>query len=497
LLRLLPAKSIKGSTKYVLFCSGRLFSFLLREIMNYRSGFQKEIDVVQKVNDWIYRAYHSNASDIHVEPMRDKLQVRMRIDGELEILDTVPSENSNAVLSRIKIMSGIDVNERRKPQDGRFSAEEYSKRGVSGLDMRVSSNPTYYGEKIVLRLIDKTKLKKFSLQDLGFSEKNIESYRKCINCPYGMILHVGPTGSGKTTTMYAAIREIIKVTININTVEDPIEYTLPGVCHTQIHHDIGLTFPRVLRALLRQDPDVIMVGEIRDQETALIAVEAAMTGHLIFSTLHTNSAVGAVSRLMDMGVSPYFVAHALLIVVSQRFARRLCPCKIETELSDAILGVFSPPENRVVYDHKVNGCSRCQRKGYKGRIALMEVLAMSEAIRLALVEGKGEDVLNEIAVREGMDTMLIDGLHKVISGITSPSEVLRAVGGIDKKQKGKKSIAMPTSRMREELQDRPPPTPSDSAIVRPRRPSPGSRVNRGRPSQPGNRPRGIPRRGNQ
>lgn len=462
--------------------------------MNYRGGFQKEIDVVQTVNDWIYRAYHSNASDIHVEPMRDKLQVRMRVDGELEVLDSVPSENAMAILSRIKIMSGIDVNERRKPQDGRFSAEEFSKKGVQGLDMRVNCNPTYYGEKIVLRLIDKTKLKKFSLTDLGFSEKNIDSYRQSINSPYGMILHVGPTGSGKTTTLYAALREIIKITRNINTVEDPIEYTLPGVCHTQVHHDIGLTFPLILRALLRQDPDVIMIGEIRDHETAQIAVEAAMTGHLIFSTLHTNSAVGAITRLMDMGVNNYFVAHALLMVVSQRFARRLCACKTASKPSPEVLEFFTPPQNATFFEAKAKGCSRCQRKGYKGRIAMMEVLAMSEGLKHGIVGNKSEDQLVDIAVKNGMDTMFVDGLRKCAQGITSTTEVLRVIGGIGKQKKKSPAPVLGKARVRPDRSPEQEASATDSAVLRARRPSAASRVNRQRPNVPNSRPRGLPPR---
>jgi type II secretory ATPase GspE/PulE/Tfp pilus assembly ATPase PilB-like protein len=462
--------------------------------MNYRSGFQKEIDVVQKVNDWLYRAYQSNASDIHVEPMRDKLQVRIRVDGDLEILDTIPTENAQAIISRLKIMSGLDVNERRKPQDGRFSAEDFSRRGVEGLDLRVNCNPTYYGEKIVLRLIDKTKLKKFSLTDLGFSDKNVEAYQKCIHSPYGMVLHVGPTGSGKTTTLYAALREIIKITRNINTVEDPIEYTLPGVCHTQVRHDIGLNFPIVLRALLRQDPDVIMIGEIRDHETAQIAVEAAMTGHLIFSTLHTNSAVGAITRLMDMGVNNYFIAHALLIVVSQRFARRLCPCKVPQAPTQDILAAFNSPPNAEFFEAKAKGCSRCSRKGYKGRIPLMEVLTVTETMRKAMAAGKGEHQLTELAIQEGMNTMLMDGLQKAAAGITSSTEVLRVIGGLEKKQEKKAPPLMPSPAAPREESPHERST-SDSGILRARRPSPGSRVNRGRPSgtsSSGRRP--MPRR---
>jgi type IV pilus assembly protein PilB len=387
------------------------------------SSRRPNFDAIKKVDDWIFKAYKAGASDVHIEPQAKKLRIRARIDGQLQHLDSVSEEHSSAIATRLKVMAKLNVNERRLPQDGRFNFEHYQ---VKNLDLRINTNPVIYGEKIVLRLIDQSKLR-FTLEDLGFSPKNLKRYKSCLYKPHGLILHVGPTGSGKTTTLYTAIQEVNNPDKNIHTVEDPVEYTLEGISQSQVNHKIGFIFPVVLRALLRQDPDIIMIGEIRDMETAEIAVEAAMTGHLILSTLHTNDAVSTISRLQEMGVASCFLAYALLCIVSQRFVRKLCSCR-KAALPDTKFLQTLPLDPQLRY-YSPMGCQHCDRSGYKGRMAIMELLTVNKEMQNAINDEIPRDQLREIACRAGMSTILADGMEKAGGGHTSLEEVLRITGG--------------------------------------------------------------------
>lgn len=377
------------------------------------------------VNQWIETAHDRGASDIHFEPLDkdDRLRVRMRVDGELRGVETV--NDGRKVIARLKVMAALDVNERGVPLDGRikFSA---SGGGRGGLDLRLSTTPCMGGEKAVLRLIDSSRLG-MSLEDLGYTKRMLDLYRPHTLAPYGLLLHVGPTGSGKTTSLYAVLTSLNRTEVNIQTVEDPVEYDVAGITQTQVSHDLGLTFPRVLRALLRQDPNVILVGEIRDPETAEIALEASMTGHLVLSTLHANEAVGALIRLLDMGMTPYSIAYALRCVVAQRFARRLCEqCRKKVTPPEALARLIGP--GRPIYTGE--GCKACQRTGFSGRIPLYEYMPMSDALKKAAYGETTPDALQAVAARSGMITMFEDGLEKAGAGLTSIEEVLRLTKGL-------------------------------------------------------------------
>ncbi len=375
------------------------------------------------VNQWIESAHERGASDIHFEPDKDdKVRVRMRVDGDLRTIEVVP--DGRKVIARLKVMAGLDVNERGVPLDGRIKFSS-SGGGRSGLDLRLSTNPCLGGEKVVLRLIDSSKLG-MTLEDLGFTKAMLAAYKPLVASPTGLLLHVGPTGSGKTTSLYAVLNTINRPEINIQTVEDPVEYDVPGITQTQVNHEAGLTFPRVLRALLRQDPDVILVGEIRDHETGEIAVEAAMTGHLVLSTLHTNDAVGTVVRLVDMGIPPYAIAYALRSVISQRFARKLCErCRRSVQPPEPVIQMTG--SNRPIY--KAEGCKSCSRDGYDGRTPILEFLPMTEPLKRAIYGGATPDVLGEVAARTGMISLWDDGCAKMWAGLTSFEEVLRLTKG--------------------------------------------------------------------
>jgi type II secretory ATPase GspE/PulE/Tfp pilus assembly ATPase PilB-like protein len=375
-------------------------------------------DIELLVNTWIKNAYERGASDLHFEAeVEDKVRIRMRVDGALRQVET--AGEARKVLARLKVMAQLDVNEHTVPLDGRISFG-------AGLDIRISSAPCLHGEKIVLRLIDNQKLKT-SLDDLGMSKKMLALYQPLIESPNGLILHVGPTGSGKTTSLYAVIQSLNRPEVNIQTVEDPVEYSIGGITQTQTHHELGLTFPRVLRALLRQDPNVLLVGEIRDVETAEIATEAALTGHLVLSTLHTNDAVGTIVRLLEMGIAPYCIAYAIRCVVAQRFVHRLCrSCRKTVPASDHVLkltGVSRPT-------FQGEGCKECGRTGYSGRIPLFEFMPMSAALRRAIYQSANPDLLAGTAHKSGMITLWQDGLDKAFGGATSLEEVLRVVKGV-------------------------------------------------------------------
>jgi type IV pilus assembly protein PilB len=324
-------------------------------------------------------------------------------------------------------MADLDIAEHRLPQDGRIKFKLFSRRG-NDVDLRVSTLPVAYGEKVVMRILDQQKAI-LGLDSMGFSEENLNTYRRLIRQPYGMVLHVGPTGSGKTTTLYAALSEINSPERNIQTAEDPIEYMLTGINQTQMHHDIGLNFARALRAFLRQDPNVILVGEIRDVETASIAIEASLTGHLLFSTLHTNDAVGTVVRLIEMGIEPFLVSSSVLLVCAQRLLRRLCNCKQpdapdEGEYKTLLSNGIDPTDLKVF---RARGCDACSNTGYKGRMGSHEILTMSAELHEQVNRRAGDEELRASAVRGGMIPIFTDAMHKVGQGVTSFEEAVRVV----------------------------------------------------------------------
>lgn len=383
-----------------------------------------EAPVIRMVNLVLQEAIKSRASDIHFEPFADRLRIRYRIDGALQNAFSPPRNMYNAILTRIKIISTLDITEKRLPQDGRFKARFESRE----IDFRVSVLPTYHGEKAVLRILDKASIKS-GLSDLGFSKESIQKFQDSIKRPYGMILVTGPTGSGKSTTLYSILNQLNTKERNIMTVEDPIEYQLHGITQTQVNPDIGLTFSSGLRSLLRQSPDIILVGEIRDGETADIAVKAALTGHLVFSTLHTNNAAGAVARLTDMGVEPFLIASSLIATTAQRLLRRICPhCRKECEIPKEVLNRLpaefgSYLKGTVAY--KGTGCPQCKNTGYRGRLGAMEVLVVDEDIRQLIIENVSSDVVDQLARKKGMRTLFESALSGFKEGQTTLEEVLR------------------------------------------------------------------------
>lgn len=381
--------------------------------------------VVKLVNSLLTDAIRKKASDIHIEPYEKTLRIRYRIDGVLYEIMKPPVKYKNAIASRIKIMSNLDIAERRLPQDGRIKAKIIGKE----IDFRVSCLPTIFGEKIVLRILDKSNLQ-IDMTQLGFEPDQFEAFRKAIHQPYGMVLVTGPTGSGKTTTLYSALTELNKTERNISTVEDPVEYNLPGINQVQVHEAIGLTFSAALRAFLRQDPDIIMVGEIRDHETAEIAVKAALTGHLVLSTLHTNDAPSTITRLINMGVEPFLVASALNLALAQRLVRKLCDqCKvIDNSVTPELLLDIGVPERYIdnFVCFKARGCPACNNTGYRGRIALYEVMPISEEIQELILANAPAAEIKKEAIRLGMKTLRASGINKIRDGITSIEEVLRA-----------------------------------------------------------------------
>jgi len=387
---------------------------------------EDDAPIVRFVNLLISQAIQDHASDIHFEPAESEVQVRYRIDGVLHEMNRAPKNIQNGVISRLKIMADIDIAERRKPQDGRMSVMH----GGRKIDLRVATLPTVYGEKVVMRILDNSATR-LGMDQLLMLGKNADTFRTSYTKPYGMILVTGPTGSGKSTTLYTTLNEVSKPEINVITVEDPVEYRLPGVNQVQVNPKAGLTFASALRSILRSDPDVVLIGEIRDHETAQIAIEASLTGHLVLSTLHTNDAPSAITRLIEMDIEPFLVGSALDCVVAQRLARRLCDrCKEPYQHDPAAL-----VELRFGYDpamgvptvYRPVGCTACSNTGYRGRLGLHEVMGVTEDIeRLAVARASSAEI-GRLAVEQGMTTLRQDGWAKVQLGLTSVEEILRVV----------------------------------------------------------------------
>ncbi|HOG63378.1 MAG TPA: ATPase, T2SS/T4P/T4SS family [Sedimentibacter sp.] len=377
--------------------------------------------IVKLINSIIEQAMRGNASDIHIEPSHNDIRVRFRIDGDLKEIMVLPKSNLSAITTRVKIIGRMDIAEKRIPQDGRVEM----KFNGNEVDLRISTLPTVYGEKIVIRILDKSNFN-FTKEGLGFSKDNLDKLNKMIAQPYGMLLVTGPTGSGKTTTLYTVLRELNVQTKNVITVEDPVEYKLKGINQTQVNVKAGLTFAAGLRSILRQDPDTIMIGEIRDSETAEIAVRAAITGHLVLSTLHTNDSPSTIARLIDMGLEPYLVSSAVIGIISQRLVKLLCPkCKEKYKASDLerkILGIDGDKETTLF---KPVGCNSCNN-GYRGRAAVHEVMLVNENIRRLINTGANTDDIRSQALKDGMSTLLQSAADLALKGDTSFEEIMRA-----------------------------------------------------------------------
>lgn len=381
----------------------------------------EDAPVIKLVNLILTEAVKKGVSDIHIECYEKKFRVRYRIDGALQEVMAPPMKLKAALTSRIKIMSNLDISERRLPQDGRIKLKMTGKE----VDLRVSILPCLFGEKIVMRILDKGNLN-VDLKKLGFEPKAMENFLKAIESPWGMVLVTGPTGSGKTTSLYSALHHINTIDVNIMTAEDPVEYNLEGVNQVQMKEDIGLNFAAALRSFLRQDPDVVMVGEIRDFETAEIAVKAALTGHLVLSTLHTNDAPGTINRLLNMGIEPFMVASSCIMILAQRLVRRVCQqCKeVEKVPVEVLVSMGFPKEEAdSVVCYKGKGCTACNNSGYKGRLGLYEVLPIGEEIKALILEGANATEIKKTAIAVGMKTLRMSGLEKVKDGLTSIEEV--------------------------------------------------------------------------
>lgn len=383
----------------------------------------EEASIVKFVNRIIAEADRQGATDIHIEPQETELRIRYRIDGMLHKVDVPPQLNrlKSAIISRIKVMANLDIAEKRLPMDGRIGI----RLGGEDIDIRVSTMPGAWGESISLRLLAKSG-SFVKMADLGFNERDFRVVDKIIRRPNGIFLVTGPTGSGKSTSLYSFLHEVNTMDVRILTAEDPIEYQMDGIIQVQMNKDIGLDFARTLRAFLRQDPDKIMVGEIRDRETAEIAINAALTGHMVFSTLHTNTAAGAFPRMIDMGVEPFLIASAVAGVMGQRLCRRLCPtCRKAVPLNRKWYDLSYPPESDTVYEPAEGGCDACSRTGYKGRRALFEVLEVDEDIESAIIKRENATQIQHISLSKGMKTLREDGWAKVFKGVTSVAEIRR------------------------------------------------------------------------
>jgi type IV pilus assembly protein PilB len=384
------------------------------------SELAEDAPVVKLINGLLSDAVKRGASDIHIEPFEHEMRVRYRVDGALQEVMRPPVKMRAALTSRVKIMAQLNIAERRVPQDGRIKL----KMGSRVIDFRVSTLPVLFGEKIVLRILDKGNLT-FDLSKFGFEPKAEADLMKAILNPYGMVLVTGPTGSGKTTTLYSALSKINTIEVNIMTAEDPVEYNLMGINQVLVRNEVGMTFAAALKAFLRQDPNIIMVGEIRDLETGSIAIKAALTGHLVLSTLHTNDAPSTVTRMIDMGIEPFNVASAVNLIVAQRLVRRICvDCKQEWDYSDEEMHAFAIDRSEGPF-FKGNGCDTCNGTGYKGRQGLYEVMLMTSPLRRAVLKGASTEELRETAVAEGMLTLRMDGLVKVKRGVTTLEEVVK------------------------------------------------------------------------
>jgi type IV pilus assembly protein PilB len=385
------------------------------------SSAVEEAPVVKLVNLILAEAIRKGASDIHIEAYEKKFRVRYRIDGALYEVMSPPMRLRAALTSRIKIMAQLDISERRVPQDGRIKLKLKDRE----VDLRVSTLPCLFGEKVVMRILDKGNLT-LDLTKLGFSDRAYKQFTDAINSPWGMVLVTGPTGSGKTTTLYSALHQVNTPETNIMTAEDPVEYNLLGINQVHVREEVGLTFPAALRSFLRQDPDIIMVGEIRDGETAEIAVKSALTGHLVLSTLHTNDAPSTINRLLNMGIEPFLVASSVVLILAQRLARRICTeCKEPLEVAkDTLLNMGMPPDvaaKAKVYHGK--GCPNCNGTGYRGRLALYEVMPIDESIRKLIFSAANADEIKKCAIKGGMDTLRMSGIRKVLEGLTTVDEV--------------------------------------------------------------------------
>ena len=391
------------------------------------SRMSEDAPVVRLVNVLLVDALRRGASDIHVEPYEKELRIRFRIDGVLYDVMHPPLKLRDALISRVKIMSKLDISEKRLPQDGRIKIKVKVDSRSRELDFRVSTLPTLFGEKVVLRLLDKQNLM-LDMTKLGFEPESLTKFKRNISKPYGMVLVTGPTGSGKTNTLYSALQSLNTVQTNIMTAEDPVEFNLPGINQVQMKEQIGLNFAAALRSFLRQDPNIVLVGEIRDFETAEIAIKAALTGHLVLSTLHTNDAPSTISRLMNMGIEPFLVATSVNLIQAQRLIRRICKdCKQEHQTpAEALIEVgFTSEEAKSIKTYKGKGCATCNNTGYKGRIGLYEVMEITDEIRELILIGASALELRKKAVDDGMITLRESGLHKIRAGVTSPEEVVR------------------------------------------------------------------------
>jgi general secretion pathway protein E len=393
------------------------------DFVEHLKDLASEAPVIRLVTALIGRAIDLRASDIHLEPFDDGLHVRYRVDGVIHTNEVVPPKHSAAVNSRVKLLAHLDIAERRLPQDGRIKTRVKGRE----LDLRVSTVPTVHGESVVMRVLDRASVR-FSLEQMGFAADNLERFNQLLARPHGILLVTGPTGSGKTTTLYAALSKLDSAAQKIITVEDPVEYQLEGINQIQVHAQINLTFANALRSILRQDPDIIMIGEMRDGETAQIAVQSALTGHLVLSTLHTNTAAGAIIRMQDMGVERYLITSSVNGVLSQRLLRTLCPhCKVPQQASPELLqssGLHRhcKPGAKV---YQPVGCAQCGGNGYQGRTSIHELLVLDETLRAAVLQGRDANTLHQLSIQNGMLTLYEDGLRKVAAGVTSLEELLR------------------------------------------------------------------------
>ncbi|MCD6288682.1 MAG: Flp pilus assembly complex ATPase component TadA [Candidatus Hydrogenedentes bacterium] len=385
------------------------------------SDLSDSAPIIKLVNMLLTDAIRSGASDIHIEPCETNMLIRYRVDGILQEKMTIPKHMQALVTSRVKIISDMDIAERRRPQDGRAKIRV----GSNEVDLRVSDLPTMFGEKIVIRILDKSQ-GNVSLDAAGFSKHNYTLIRRLVQQPQGIVLVTGPTGSGKTSTLYACLNELVKPTVNVITVEDPVEFALPGVNQVQVNEKAGLTFANALRSILRQDPNIVMVGEMRDLETAEIGFQASLTGHLVLTTLHTNDAPSALTRLIDLGVQRYLVASTVVGIVAQRLARVICPkCKKETEPTEAEQVILDPARHGNMKFYRGTGCRACNNTGYRGRTPIAEVLVMDSRMKEEVLSGGNERAIQKAAIRNGMLTMRDDGMDKVRQGITTLEEVMR------------------------------------------------------------------------
>ena len=387
---------------------------------------EQNVPIINLVNTIIQQAINDKASDIHIEPDEEVVRVRYRIDGILNELMKAPKTIQSELISRLKIMAQMDISEKRLPQDGRIKVKVQNK----SIDLRVSSLPTVFGEKIVIRILDKSRLS-LTLDQVGFDEDLLKLFKTLSSAPNGIVLMTGPTGSGKTSTLYAAINFVKSPEINITTVEDPVEYLIPSINQVQVRSEIGLTFARTLRSILRQDPNVILIGEIRDFETAQIAIESALTGHLVFSTLHTNDAASAVTRLIEMGVEPYLVASAVIGVGGQRLVRKICPsCRISYEPKDQEhIDILEENGFKDIKLYRGKGCLTCRKTGYAGRTAIHEIMTINDEIHGLILDSASARDIRQAAIKSGMRTMRVDGLQKAVKGVTTLREVLRLTRG--------------------------------------------------------------------